>query len=169
MSLRPLLAVLGLVAALAAVGCNSEQSAHTAGGASPDVVRPGDPWASAQVIEPAALAAQLGSAGTEPPVLLHVGFKRLFDQGGIPGSQYAGPGQTPEGLALLQQVTASVPKDKPIVVYCGCCPWKDCPNMAPAFRQLADAGYTNVRALHVAKNFTEDWVEQGYPVDTPQH
>ncbi len=172
MNVRHTLPALLLAAALAmaATGCNSEKPA----GEGPDaatssVVRPGDPWSTAQVIRPADLAAQLQDAAAPKPMLLHVGFRRLFDQGGIPGSKYAGPGQTDEGVTLLEQTMASEPRDRDVVLYCGCCPWKDCPNMAPAFRKLADMGFTHVRALHVEKNFTADWVEKGYPVDAPTH
>jgi len=64
--------------------------------------------------------------------------------------------------ALLTRVK-SEPKDKLIIVYCGCCPWKNCPNVHPAYRELRNLGYTNVRVLYIAHNFGVDWAEKGYP------
>lgn len=38
-------------------------------------------------------------AGPSAPLVLQVGSRFLFDQAHIPGSEYAGPGSRPEGLA----------------------------------------------------------------------
>ncbi len=58
---------------------------------------------------------------------------------------------------------ASLPKDKQIVLYCGCCPWNRCPNVGPAYKRLHDLGFTNVKVLYIANNFGDDWVNKGYP------
>ena len=47
---------------------------------------------------------------------------------------------------------ASVSKTKFIVLYCGCCPWDRCPNLGPAYKQLHDAGFSNVNVLYLANN-----------------
>jgi hypothetical protein len=50
-----------------------------------------------------------------------------------------------------------------VVLYCGCCPWADCPNVKPAYQAARESGRTDVRVLHVARNLQKDWVEVGLP------
>ncbi len=133
---------------------------------SPPAVRANDPWKAGQVIRPAELASLLKAKG-EHPLLFHVGFQRLYRAGAIPGSRYAGPGSTPEGIAGLQEAAKALPRNRSIVLYCGCCPWDHCPNMRPAFRALTAMGFKRVRALYIAKNLESDWVDKGYPIEKP--
>ena len=98
------------------------------------------------------------------PMVLQVGSHVMYQQAHIPGSQYAGPGANAGGLKLLTSTVASVPKDRFIVLYCGCCPWGHCPNVGPAYKRLHELGYTNVKVLYLADNFGDDWVNKGYPV-----
>jgi thiosulfate/3-mercaptopyruvate sulfurtransferase len=120
---------------------------------------------SAQLIQPAELAHMVKVTGKQRPLLLQVGSHVMFAQAHIPGSLYAGPGSQTAGLQLLEKTVASTPKDKLIVIYCGCCPWNRCPNMGPAFKRLHDLGFNNVKALYLANNFGDDWVAKGYPAD----
>ena len=89
----------------------------------------------------------------------------MFAQAHIPGSLYAGPGSQAAGLQLLESKVNKTPKDKLIVIYCGCCPWSRCPNMGPAYKRLRELGFTNVKALYIANNFGDDWVAKGYSVE----
>jgi thiosulfate/3-mercaptopyruvate sulfurtransferase len=57
----------------------------------------------------------------------------------------------------------SLPHDKLIVLYCGCCPWGHCPNVRPAYHQLNAMGFNHVKVLYIANNFGTDWVDKGYP------
>ena len=109
------------------------------------------------------LARQLGDSTAVRPVLLHVGFAPLFRSGHIPGSRYVGPGNRPGGLARLEQALASITKDQAVVLYCGCCPWEDCPNVRPAFATAKATGHTRVRVLHVTGNLERDWIDRGLP------
>ena len=70
----------------------------------------------------------------------------------------------PEGIQALREAVKKLPKTRRIVIYCGCCPWDRCPNLAPAFNELEKLGFKNVKALHIAQNFGANWVNQGYPV-----
>ena len=89
---------------------------------------------STDLIQPADLAASLKSS---PQLLiLQVGFRTMYDQSHIPGSDFAGPGNTPAGLQVLRDRVASLPKDTAIIIYCGCCPWSRCPNIAAAYDTL---------------------------------
>jgi rhodanese-related sulfurtransferase len=119
----------------------------------------------AQLIQPDGLNRLLQAKGSDKPLLLQVGSHLLFDEAHIPGSVYAGAGSQPSGLQQLQSAVAALSKDTPIVLYCGCCPWNRCPNLGPAFRQLRDLGFTNVKALYLADNLGTDWVAKGYPVE----
>ena len=119
----------------------------------------------AQVIQPEELNGTLHTAGAERPLMLQVGSRVLFDQAHIAGSEYAGPGSQAAGLQKLQKRVSSLKPETPIVLYCGCCPWNRCPNVAPAFRLLQRLGFTRVRVLYLADNFGADWVSKGYPVE----
>lgn len=118
----------------------------------------------AQQLQPAELNKILSAKTGDKPLVLQVGSRVLFDQAHIAGSEYAGPGSKPEGIDRLKQRVKSVPKEKQIVLYCGCCPWNRCPNVAPAFRTLHELGFTNVKVLYIANNLGTDWVDKGYQV-----
>jgi rhodanese-related sulfurtransferase len=117
----------------------------------------------ANLIEPAELARQMKDRSVPMSVILHVGFRKLYAQAHITGSDYAGAGGDEDGLKSLSQRVEKVPKDASIVIYCGCCPWSRCPNVAAAFAKLRDMGFTQVKVLHIAENFGTDWVDKGYP------
>ena len=116
-----------------------------------------------RLIQPAALVQLLKAEEGEKPLILQVGFRVMFAQAHIPGSDYAGPGSEAKGIQSLENTVASLPKDKQIILYCGCCPWNRCPNVGPAYKRLHDLGFTNVKVLYIANNFGEDWVNKGYP------
>lgn len=97
--------------------------------------------------------------------VFQVGSHVMFAQAHIPGSQFAGPGSQPEGIRLLQAGVAKLAKNQLIVLYCGCCPWNRCPNVGPAYAELARLGYTNVKVLYMAQNFGADWMSKGYAVE----
>jgi len=114
------------------------------------------------LIQPKEFAAQLSAK----PAIFHVGFNTLYRNGKhIPGSVYAGPGARAEGLDALKAAVEKLPKDREIVIYCGCCPWDHCPNIRPAFALLHDLGFTHVKALYIAANLKTNWIDPGYPVE----
>lgn len=119
----------------------------------------------ASLIQPEALAHLLHSDDPHKPLVLQVGSHVLFSEAHIPGSVYEGPGSQPEGLQVLHDKAASLSRNQFIVLYCGCCPWNHCPNIAPAFHQLRSMGFTNVKVLYLPDNFGTDWVKKGYPVE----
>lgn len=123
-----------------------------------------DSIARGQLIQPADLARLLADSTTQQPVLLQVGFKVLFRTGHIPGSRYAGPASKPEGLVALKLALRRVQASRPIILYCGCCPWTDCPNVRPAIRAAREMGSRNVRVLYIAGNLQRDWVDKGFPI-----
>ena len=116
---------------------------------------------AAALIQPAELAAEMKGA---PPTILQVGFSKLYEQAHIPGAVYAGPGRSEDGLTNLKTHVEALPRDAPLVIYCGCCPWNRCPNMGAAYTALKAMGFTKLKALYIADNFGQDWVDKGYPV-----
>ncbi|TAM80867.1 MAG: rhodanese-like domain-containing protein [Acidobacteria bacterium] len=109
------------------------------------------------------LAHELQNSGVKP-LLLQVGFERLYAQGHIPGSKYCGPGRSPDGVAQLKACLEGVSRKRAIVLYCGCCPWEECPNIRPAFEAAKEMGFSNIKVLHIPDNFGRDWAAKGYPV-----
>ncbi len=118
-----------------------------------------------QLIQPAELSRMLAAKSGVKPLVLQVGSRVLFEQAHIAGSEYDGPGSQQAGLDQLKKRVTALPKDKAIVLYCGCCPWNRCPNVGPAFRLLQGMGFTQVKVLYMANNFGSDWAEKGYPVE----
>ncbi len=90
----------------------------------------------------------------------------LYAQGHIPGSEYCGPARSSEGIARLKKCVQDVPHTRSIVLYCGCCPWEECPNIRPAFEAMKTMGFSNVKVLYIPHNFGRDWAAKGYPVST---
>ena len=117
-----------------------------------------DPWIETELIKPADFAKQI-EAGTAPPIVC-VAFPRLYNDRHIRGAKYAGPGNTPEGIKDLEAFAATLRKDSAVVLYCGCCPLKDCPNIRPAYAVLKRMGFQTVRVVNMPNSLHNDWTEQ---------
>jgi thiosulfate/3-mercaptopyruvate sulfurtransferase len=119
---------------------------------------------ASRLINPDDLVKILRFPDSKKPLMIQVGSHVLYMQAHIPGSEYIGPASSESGLQSLRKRVESLPRDKFIVLYCGCCPWIHCPNVKPADDALYAMGFTNVKILYIANNFGADWVEKGYPV-----
>lgn len=119
---------------------------------------------ASQIINPGQLVKILQSAKSEKPLVIQVGSHVLYTQAHIPGSEYIGPASSENGLQSLRKRVESLPRNKFIVLYCGCCPWEHCPNVKPADDALQAMGFSNVKILYISNNFGADWVDKGYPV-----
>jgi thiosulfate/3-mercaptopyruvate sulfurtransferase len=123
-----------------------------------------DPWTSAQVLQPAELVRELGTAeGRSAPTIVYVGFRTLFEGGHIPGATFHGTASKQDGLADLKKWVATLPRSTNLVIYCGCCPFDHCPNIRPAYSALHEMGFTHLRVLVLPTSFAADWVEKAYP------
>ena len=120
---------------------------------------PGNP----HLISPEDLLKIIQSPGGEKPLILNVGPWLLYRQAHIPEAEFIGPGSDKQALERLRARVKPLPHNKPIVLYCGCCPWNHCPNVRPAFKELSTMGFTNVKVLYIAGNIGTDWVDKGYP------
>jgi rhodanese-related sulfurtransferase len=116
------------------------------------------------LIQPGELAAQLAAKGARPAIF-QVGPHVLYRGKHIPGAIYAGPAGKPEGFALLKETVGMLPRNREIVLYCGCCPWSHCPNVKPAVALLKEMGFTRVKTMYVETDFAKDWTDKGYPVE----
>ncbi len=123
-----------------------------------------DRAAAPELLQPRELADILADAEGPKPLLIHVGFRVLYEQAHIPGSEYIGPTSTKDVLGRLLKRVEPLARGTYIVIYCGCCPWSDCPNVNPAYRELSGLGFTKVKILYIADNFGKDWVARGFPV-----
>jgi hypothetical protein len=121
----------------------------------------------ASVIDPNQLVDLLSHSGAKPAVIC-VGFKFLYDSAHIPGALYLGPGREGNGIVALAKWAGNAPRDKAMVIYCGCCPWAQCPNILPAYTALQKLGMAHVKVLRIDQNFGADWVNKGLPTERPK-
>jgi thiosulfate/3-mercaptopyruvate sulfurtransferase len=116
------------------------------------------------LVQPPELTAQLAGKGARPAVFM-VGPNVLYRSKHIPGSVYAGPGNSEAGLDMLKTEAGKLPHDREVVVYCGCCPWDRCPNVKPAVDLLKQMGFAKVKALYLGTGFKADWLDKGYAAE----
>ncbi len=119
-----------------------------------------DPWTAKDLKDPAALAAALGDAKAIKPVVLNIGPVQQ-----IKGAISMGPASSSSNFEKLKRELAKLPKDKEIVIYCGCCPFQRCPNVRPAFELLKQMKFTNAKLLNLPTSLEENWISKGYPME----
>jgi hypothetical protein len=77
---------------------------------------------ASQMISAEELVKILHSPKSEKPLLIQAGSHVLYAQAHIPGSAYVGPGASESRLRQLSKRAESLPRNKFIVIYGGCCP-----------------------------------------------
>jgi rhodanese-related sulfurtransferase len=122
------------------------------------------PWTASDLMPAAQLNTHLSEVKAGKIVLIQVGFLMMYKLGHIPGSQYAGAASNAEGLAALKKLVAKLPRHQQMVIYCGCCPWDDCPNIHPAYRALKEMGFSNLKVLDLPERLGTDWTAKGFPI-----
>jgi thiosulfate/3-mercaptopyruvate sulfurtransferase len=120
----------------------------------------GEPWTSKDLMEPDALAIMLTNPKSQKPVIYNIG-----PLANIKGAVAIGSTSKKANVDKLSKALESVPKDKMVVIYCGCCPFRNCPNIRPAFTLLKEKGYKNPKLLNLKQNLKVDWTDYGYPMD----
>ena len=83
----------------------------------------------------------------------------------IKGAVAIGPASAQANLDKLKKQLTKLPKDKEIVIYCGCCPFRRCPNVRPAFELLKQMKFTNAKLLNLPTNLNDDWISKSYPME----
>ena len=121
-----------------------------------------------QLIQPAELNKILQGPAKQRPLIIQVGFRTLYEQAHVPGSEYVGATSSAEGSNELRHRVEGLPRSRFIVLYCRCCPWSHCPNVQPAYKELRSMGFRNVKVLYIESNFGADWVDKGFPVSKGQ-
>ncbi|MES2647295.1 MAG: rhodanese-like domain-containing protein [Bacteroidota bacterium] len=114
-------------------------------------------WKEEQLMDPAQLAMAVTN-NKDLPMIVCVG-----PGANIPGSVNIGMVNDKAGIAKLKKAFQQVPKDRKIVLYCGCCPFEHCPNAAPAMNILQAMNFTNYYLLNLPSNLKKDWIDKGYP------
>jgi hypothetical protein len=94
-----------------------------------------------QLIQPEELVNILKSAKGPKPLVIQAGFRVLYLQAHIPGSEYIGPASSAEGIRQLRKRVEALPRTQSLLLYCGCCPWSECPNVSPAYKELRTMGF----------------------------
>lgn len=123
-----------------------------------------DPWSASETMQPLTLVKILTDKYSSVPTVVYVGFHSLYVGGHVPDAVFHGTASTQQGLAELKSWAGTVPRDKEIVLYCGCCPLEKCPNIRPAFTALRDLGFKKIQVLLLPTSFAADWAEKGYPI-----
>ncbi|PRB02203.1 hypothetical protein CQ046_13255 [Chryseobacterium sp. MYb7] len=119
-----------------------------------------DPWKGSQLMDPALLASRIEKHKVKDLVIISVGPEAI-----VKGSVDIGPTHEPENLEKLRTYLKDVPKNREIVIYCGCCPFVKCPNIRPAFALLMEMGFKNAKLLNLPKNIKTDWLDKNYPTN----
>ena len=159
--LSAIMVIIVLTGGWSAPLSRGEQPEHQS---QPLAALPSDPWQVSQLMKPEELAKSLSEASGEKMLVLCVGYPLPYHGAHITGSKYVGPASKPDGIEKLKQTVESLPHDKQIVLYCGCCPWTNCPNIRPAFQSMKDWGFKNVKALYLPRNLRQDWIDKGFPI-----
>ena len=119
-----------------------------------------EPWTPQQLLEPADLAKTLSDVKSPQPIVYCIGPQAV-----IKNSIFIGPTQSKDNLKQFREQVSRLAKDAHIVIYCGCCPFRRCPNIRPAFRVLNEMGFKNPKLLNLPQNIKVDWIDHDYPVN----
>jgi thiosulfate/3-mercaptopyruvate sulfurtransferase len=132
----------------------------------PTASRSSFPWTPDRLVASADLSRELGRGEAPRPRVVHVGPASLFKSAHVPGAVHAGEASDADGLAAFERWLAALPRDADLVVYCGCCPYKNCPNLRPAYSKAVALGFTRVRVLDLPTTLKADWTDHGLPVES---
>ncbi len=116
-------------------------------------------WADKYLMETKTLVSMINNPRAAKPTIYNIGFV-----GNIPGAKKLEPASKEAGLIQLKAELKNMPKNSPIVIYCGCCPFEHCPNVKPAFTMLQKLGYSNAKILNLPTSIKADWMDKGYPM-----
>ena len=116
-------------------------------------------WKEKQLVSPEVLADRINKGDTLNLLILNTG--PVED---IKGAVNIGAVEDAKNQAKLKEYLKNVPKDKEVVIYCGCCPLSVCPNLHPAYDALKAMKFSDYKVLRLTHNLEEDWIDKGYPV-----
>ena len=118
-----------------------------------------EPWSISQLLEPKLLYSSIESE-KDVPKIISIGPGVVIENSiGVGECRYN------ENIEKLKSLVSSYSKDDQIVLYCGCCPFKNCPNIRPAFTLLNELGFKNHKLLNIQNNIKADWIDMGYQTE----
>ncbi len=118
------------------------------------------PWKKEQILPTKDLADKIKTNAKDLPLILNIGPMQ-----NIKTAQLVGAVNYEFGMMRLKDKLEGLDKDKAVVFYCGCCSYKTCPNIRPAFDAANKAGFKKVLILDLPVGIEEDWIKKGYPVE----
>lgn len=119
-----------------------------------------EPWNSNQLMKPSTLAERINNHKVENLLILSVGPGAL-----IKGSVDIGETHEQQNIDKLKSYLCDIPRDREVVVYCGCCPFDKCPNIRPAFKILKELKFKNAKLLNLSENIKVNWLDKNYPTE----
>jgi len=111
-------------------------------------------------MDPADLARLLSEPHAHQPILLSIGPAAV-----IKNSIDIGATHEKVNLERLRVELDKLSRETDVVIYCGCCPFKSCPNIRPAFSLMNEMKFERHKLLNLPKNIKVDWIDKGYPVN----
>jgi len=118
-----------------------------------------EPWSTSQLLEPKLLYSSIESE-KDVPKIISIGPGVVIENSiGVGECRYN------ENIEKLKSLVSVYSKDDQIVLYCGCCPFKNCPNIRPAFTLLNELGFKNHKLLNIKNNIKADWIDMGYQTE----
>ena len=133
---------------LITISCNQNQNSNTL-----------EPWGISQLLEPKLLSYKIES-GKDLPKIISIGPGTV-----IKNSIEIGECRYNENIENLRTLISTYSKDEEIVLYCGCCPFENCPNIRPAFTLMNELGFKNHKLLNIKNNIKADWIDMGYQTE----
>ncbi len=150
--------ITGLLGAAVVASCKSKDSESTKESESAsETIGP--------LMPPATLAGRIDDVKSGKIAVLYMGPSVLFGKGHIPGAQKIGEAGEEAGKRALAEAIQKLPAETEIVLYCGCCPVRNCPNVRPASALLRSLNRKNATVLDLPTRFATDWADKGFPVE----
>jgi hypothetical protein len=119
------------------------------------------PWKKEQILPTKNLVDKIKANNSlDIPIILNIGPMQ-----NIKTAQLVGPINYEFGMMRFKDKLSGLDKSSDLVLYCGCCSYKTCPNIKPAFEAATKAGFKKVWILDLPVGVDEDWVKKGYPVE----
>jgi hypothetical protein len=119
-----------------------------------------EPWLESQLMQPSDLAKIILDKDSKQPVIFSIGYDAF-----IKGSIVIGAATKQTNLDKLQKELSKLSTEDSVIIYCGCCPFENCPNIRPAFQLLNKLKFVNAKLLNLPDNIKVDWINKGYPIN----
>lgn len=117
-------------------------------------------WKKEQLMPTKELADKINSNAKDKPLIFNVG-----PMDNIKSAVLIGAATNTTFKSKIVESLAMENKNKPVVVYCGCCSYSSCPNIKPAYDILIQQGFKNTKVLELPEGLKPDWVAKGYPME----